>query len=65
MSYLDTTIDLYKEAALIPQLGLCCTTTPFLHAPGLIIPEKMKSMNYGCGSTVNAKDLERYVQPGY
>ena len=28
MSYLETTVDVYKEAALKPDVGLCCTTTP-------------------------------------
>ncbi len=27
-SYLSTTREFYKEAALDPQRGLCCTTTP-------------------------------------
>jgi hypothetical protein len=29
MSYLDATNDLYKKAALTPDVGLCCTTTLF------------------------------------
>lgn len=57
MSYLDTTIDVYKEAALKPQVGLCCTTTPVWQLPGLSVPKKMLAMNYGCGSTVNPRDL--------
>src|SRR5690606_29239321 len=57
MSYLDATQDLYKEAALTPQLGLCCTTTPIWRFPGLSIPKIMLQMNYGCGSTVSAQDL--------
>ena len=51
------TRDLYKEAALNPQLGLCCTTTPIWQLPGLSIPKRMLEMNYGCGSTVNPRDL--------
>jgi hypothetical protein len=27
MGYLDTASDLYKEAALTPQAGLCCVTS--------------------------------------
>ena len=57
MSYLDATTDLYKEAALIPDVGLCCTTNPVWQFPGLSIPKKMQEMNYGCGSTVSAQDL--------
>jgi SAM-dependent methyltransferase len=56
-SYLDTTKNVYKEAALTPDVGLCCTTTPVWQLPGLKIPSKMLQMNYGCGSTVNPRDL--------
>ena len=57
MSYLDATTDLYKEAALSPDVGLCCTTNPVWQFPGLSIPKIMLEMNYGCGSTVSAQDL--------
>lgn len=57
MTYLDTTIDVYKQAAETPQVGLCCTTTPVWQLPGLDIPVKMQQMNYGCGSTVHPRDL--------
>jgi SAM-dependent methyltransferase len=56
-SYLATTRDIYKEAALNPQQGLCCATTPVWQLPGLAIPKKMLAMNYGCGSTVHPRDL--------
>ena len=56
-SYLSTTRDVYKEAALNPQPGLCCTTTPVWQLPELAIPRKMLAMNYGCGSTVHPRDL--------
>ncbi len=56
-SYLVTTRDVYKEAALDPAQGLCCTTTPVWQLPGLIIPARMLEMNYGCGSTVHPRDL--------
>ena len=56
-SYLSTTKDVYKEAALNPDKGLCCTNTPVWQLPELEIPEKMLEMNYGCGSTVNPRDL--------
>jgi len=57
MSYLQATSDLYREAALTPDVGLCCTTNPIWQLPGLSIPTKMQEMNYGCGSTVSAQDL--------
>jgi len=57
MSYLDATNDLYKQAALTPDVGLCCTTTPIWKFPGLEIPIIMQEMNYGCGSTISAQDL--------
>jgi SAM-dependent methyltransferase len=56
-NYLETTKDVYKEAALSPDVGLCCTTTPVWQLPGLKIPSKMLAMNYGCGSTVHPRDL--------
>ena len=57
MNYLDVTKDVYKEAALTPDVGLCCTTTPIWQFPGLSIPTIMQEMNYGCGSTVHPRDL--------
>lgn len=57
MSYLETTKNVYKEAAVKPDVGLCCTTTPVWQLPGLSIPTKMLQMNYGCGSTVHPRDL--------
>ena len=56
-SYLATTRDIYREAALSPQQGLCCTTAPVWQLPGLVIPKRMLAMNYGCGSTVHPRDL--------
>ncbi|GAA4845711.1 arsenosugar biosynthesis arsenite methyltransferase ArsM [Algivirga pacifica] len=57
MAYLETTKDVYKQAALTPDVGLCCTTTPVWKFPGLEIPKIMLEMNYGCGSTVHFRDL--------
>lgn len=57
LTYLETTKNVYKEAAENPQAGLCCTTTPVWQLPGLDIPVKMQQMNYGCGSTVHPRDL--------
>lgn len=56
-NYLETTKDVYKKAALSPDVGLCCTTTPVWAFPGLEIPKMMLEMNYGCGSTVHPRDL--------
>ena len=56
-SYLETTKNVYKDAALTPDVGLCCTTNPIWELPGLKIPKIMQEMNYGCGSTVHARDL--------
>lgn len=56
-TYLDTTINVYKDAAESPNVGLCCTTSPIWTFPGLSIPRKMVEMNYGCGSTVHPRDL--------
>lgn len=57
LTYLETTHNVYKDAAQKPNIGLCCTTTPIWKLPGLEIPVMMQQMNYGCGSTVNARDL--------
>jgi SAM-dependent methyltransferase len=56
-SYLSTARDVYREAALNPQQGLCCTSAPVWQLPELAIPKKMLAMNYGCGSTVHPRDL--------
>lgn len=56
-TYLETTKDLYKDAALTPDVGLCCTTTPIWELPGMKMPKIMLEMNYGCGSTVHPRDL--------
>ncbi|NQX86195.1 MAG: arsenosugar biosynthesis arsenite methyltransferase ArsM [Flavobacteriaceae bacterium] len=57
MSYLETTKNIYKAAAITPDVGLCCTTNPIWELPELKIPKIMQNMNYGCGSTVHARDL--------
>jgi len=56
-AYLETTKDVYREAALTPDEGLCCTTTPIWQLPDLDIPNIMLEMNYGCGSTTHPRDL--------
>ena len=57
MNYLETTKDFYKEAALEPDKGLCCTTSPVWALPELSVPTRMLDMNYGCGTTVHPRDL--------
>lgn len=56
-TYLETTKNIYKQAAETPDVGLCCTTTPVWAFPELKIPQIMLDMNYGCGSTVHPRDL--------
>ncbi|MEE9372723.1 MAG: arsenosugar biosynthesis arsenite methyltransferase ArsM [Saprospiraceae bacterium] len=57
MGYLETTKDVYKRAAETPDVGLCCTTSPIWKLPELNMPDIMVQMNYGCGTTVNPRDL--------
>ena len=56
-NYHETTQDFYREAAITPNVGLCCTTTPVWQLPELAMPKRMLQMNYGCGSTVHPRDL--------
>jgi hypothetical protein len=56
-TYLDTTIDVYKQTALRPGVGLCYTTTPIWQLPDLTSPKIMQEKNYGCGSMDPPKDL--------
>jgi SAM-dependent methyltransferase len=56
-SYLAAARDLYRDAAVTPEVGLCCTATPQWQLPELSIPRRMLEMNYGCGSTVHPRDL--------
>lgn len=55
--YRDVAEALYADAAHTPQPALCCTQTPPWKLPGLHIPDAMAERNYGCGSTVNPRDL--------
>ncbi|MEM5767087.1 MAG: arsenosugar biosynthesis arsenite methyltransferase ArsM [Bacillota bacterium] len=57
MGYRDAAQEFYKEAALTPQAGLCCVTGQARFLAGLIIPNVMQEMNYGCGTTVHFGDL--------
>lgn len=56
-NYLQTVEEVYAAASRNPDAGLCCTSAPLWRLPGLVIPESMQRMNYGCGSTVNPRDL--------
>src|SRR5713226_9698884 len=55
--YLKTVEEVYAEAAREPKTDLCCTQLPLWHFPDLKIPAIMQEMNYGCGSTVDPRDL--------
>lgn len=57
MTYLETAAKFYSELAETPQVGLCCVQSSPLQLPGLIIPQSMQEMNYGCGTTVHAAEL--------
>lgn len=57
MGYLETTHELYKNAALTPQASLCCVSQPRAVMPGLKVPDIMYEMNYGCGTTVHFGEL--------
>jgi SAM-dependent methyltransferase len=56
-SYLQTVEEVYEAAARTPQAELCCTRSPLWHFPDLKVPQVMLDMNYGCGSTVDPRDL--------
>src|SRR5262249_31523487 len=49
----------YAAAARQPDQNLCCTSSPVWRLPDLVIPPKMLAMNYGCGSTVDPRDLRK------
>src|SRR5437870_4493914 len=55
--YLQTVAEVYADAAQQPDADLCCTASPLWHLPDLRIPPEMLEMNYGCGSTVDPRDL--------
>jgi SAM-dependent methyltransferase len=56
-SYLRTVEEVYARAAENPDAGLCCTRSPVWNLPGLHVPPIMLQMNYGCGSTVDPREL--------
>jgi ubiquinone/menaquinone biosynthesis C-methylase UbiE len=55
--YLHVVEDVYAEAARNPDAALCCTASPVWRLPDLVVPRAMLEMNYGCGSTVDPRDL--------
>jgi SAM-dependent methyltransferase len=58
-TYLQTVETVYEQAAQAPDAKLCCTQSPVWNLPDLRVPPIMLAMNYGCGSTVNPRDLKR------
>jgi SAM-dependent methyltransferase len=56
-NYLQTVEEVYAAAAARPDASLCCTASPVWRLPGLHVPRAMLEMNYGCGSTVDPRDL--------
>jgi SAM-dependent methyltransferase len=56
--YLHTLERVYAEAARQPDRGLCCAGSPLWRFPDLRVPAAMQEMNYGCGSTVDPRDLD-------
>src|SRR5438128_11401951 len=56
-SYLQTVEEIYARAAEAPDANLCCTRSPLWNLPGLHIPRIMLDMNYGCGSTVDPREI--------
>lgn len=56
-SYLQTVEEVYAAAAQSADAGLCCTRSPVWHFPDLHVPQCMLEMNYGCGTTVDPRDL--------
>ncbi|MFN4261211.1 MAG: arsenosugar biosynthesis arsenite methyltransferase ArsM [Gemmataceae bacterium] len=56
-SYLQTVEQVYAEAARAPDAELCCVQAAPWRFPDLRIPSVMLAMNYGCGCTVDPRDL--------
>ncbi|MEB3358119.1 MAG: arsenosugar biosynthesis arsenite methyltransferase ArsM [Synechococcales bacterium] len=57
MTYLESTAQFYADVATTPEVGLCCVQSSPLTLPGLKVPCRMQSMNYGCGTTVHPAEL--------
>jgi SAM-dependent methyltransferase len=58
LNYLQTVEDVYAKAAQQADASLCCAQSPVWRLPDLHVPPIMLAMNYGCGSTVNPRDLK-------
>lgn len=59
MSTYHTTVqDVYRKAAEEPDAKLCCVPQTPMFLPGLVIPDIMHQMNYGCGTTVFLQDMK-------
>ena len=57
MSYHQTVENVYRDAALAPANNLCCVPMAPKYLPGLVIPDIMHEMNYGCGTTIHLQDM--------
>jgi SAM-dependent methyltransferase len=57
MSYLETVETVYSQAAATPDASLCCVPSTAWRLPDLHIPPLMLQMNYGCGSTVDPREV--------
>jgi SAM-dependent methyltransferase len=57
-TYLQIVEEVYDHAARQPDATLCCTQAPVWNLPDLRVPPIMFAMNYGCGSTVDPRDLK-------
>jgi ubiquinone/menaquinone biosynthesis C-methylase UbiE len=55
--YLQTVEEVYAAAARKSEADLCCTRSPIWPFPDLHLPTAMLEMNYGCGTTVDPRDL--------
>lgn len=58
MSYQTTVREVYRDAALVPAKNLCCVPRGPRFLPGLVIPDIMHEMNYGCGATIHLQDMK-------
>lgn len=57
--YLQVVAAVYAEAARQPDAGLCCLPGTVWQLPGLKYPPRMLEMNYGCGSTVDPREVRQ------
>jgi SAM-dependent methyltransferase len=58
-TYIDAVDDLYRQAAIEPDSALCCVSSQPWTLPDLEVPDVMWEMNYGCGTTVQLRDIPR------